>query len=151
MGYFINITDADFVIPAADLDAAYVAACELNKLNSLKHGGTYSKDRPDVIEDGEASPWMHFSWMPWNYPEVYGNINEILEALGFDIDINDDGDVRIVNYSDKGGDEDAFLAVLAPYVVDGSFIEWQGEDGAIWRNFFKCGKFISQSPTITWN
>lgn len=51
---------------------------------------------------------------------------------------------------EKLGDEDLLFATIAPFVDDGSFIEMDGENGAIWRWVFKNGKVRQIAPTISW-
>jgi len=47
-------------------------------------------------------------------------------------------------------EKDLFEA-LAPYVVDGSYLEWNGEDGTKWRFVFTNGKMEEKWPRIEWD
>lgn len=124
MGYWVNLLDADFVIPADKLDEAHRGMCELNKLpDNMKGGG--GRDR-----DGN---WhAHFSWMDENYDQKLGTAKEILTELGFDTTVREDGSLSLLDYDNKAGDEDLFIKVCSAFVKDGSFMQWKGEEGETW-------------------
>lgn len=140
MGYYVNIMEADFLIPTEHLDAAYRAMCDLNARDDLKTGGSWSGGK-------QTEKW--FAWMPSDYPSVCPDAASIFEELGFDVDVSKDG-LRINYYGNKTGAEEHFLNAVAPYVVSGSYIRWKGEDGALWSNNFVNGKMISKDATIQW-
>ena len=48
-------------------------------------------------------------------------------------------------YGEKLGDDEIFLSALAPYVEDGSYLEFEGEDGYSWRWSFKNGKLVEKT------
>ena len=59
---------------------------------------------------------------------------EAMAAWRWEIEENESGDVISLNYTgEKLGDEQYLFGAIAPYVEKGSFIDMQGEDGAIWR------------------
>jgi hypothetical protein len=155
MGYFVNITDQNFFVSKDNFDAAYKAMCALNDRDDLKRGGSWGGDginadspRPEGMT---YHPARWFSWMPANYPEVCKDFLSILKEMGFDTDLDADGNLILVHYDNKTGAEDHFFSVIAPFVKDGSFIEWRGEDGAEWRWFFTGGKVSEQSATKIWS
>lgn len=137
MGYEINITDANFTIPAKNLDAAYQEMCALNQHDDLKHGGSST-----------GAKW--FPWMDQNYPETCKNAQDILEQLGFHTETQMDGSLSLVSYDSKVGQEDLFLDVIAPFVANGSYIEWKGEDGDRWRHEIDGGRLIQKTGRIIW-
>lgn len=143
MGYYVRLTNVDFTIPAEHLDAAYAAVCALNTTHHKeKRGGSWSGGK-------ETEKW--FSWMDPNYPDVCKDLVEVMEMLGFDCGIEDDGSFHIYSYDSKAGQEDLFLETLAPYVKDGSFLYWMGEDGEQWGNLYKDGKFHHAQAHITFS
>ena len=87
--------------------------------------------------------------MDWNYDETCKSAEEIFSALGFYTEITDEGDLFIGMFSNKCGDENVFLQAVAPFVEDGSYIEWQGEDGNMWKNTFNNGKMKTQHATFS--
>lgn len=144
MGYYITLEESDAMIRGADLDKAYKAMCELNDHDELKTGGAYSNGQ-------QTARW--FAWMPENYPEVYSTAQEVLEALGFDLDVDQDtGNVYIARYDNKTGAQDIFLGAIAPYIVnermDGAKMIWRGEDGSYWRLSFTDGKMFIEVGKI---
>lgn len=141
MGYYINIVDCDFRIPQEKLGDAYQAMCELNKRDDLKRGGTLGAD-------GTRKRW--FAWMHPNYPETCSNAIEILEALGFHISTNEEGDVTRLEYDSKIGQEELFLEAIAPFVEHGSYIDWVGEDNERWRYLFEDGVMETWEAVISY-
>lgn len=145
MGYYVQIHDADFTIP--DTPAVLAALIALNERDDLKSGGVWGGG----VEKEER--W--FSWMneSWTHHE---SINPIFEQLGFETHHYKDGDeefsnVQLLTYDSKIGDEKWFLAAVAPFVRPGSFVEWQGEDGAMWRHYVGIDhKLYVQSAEIKW-
>ena len=145
MGYFVSTKEVSFVIPKGKLDEAYKAVCELNQHNHLKRGGRWPREEKEGPHDG-----IWFSWMPWDYPEFFKDLKEVLNGVGFETEYTEDGGLDILYYDSKSGQEQLFLGALAPFVAEGSFIEWMGEDQTFWRDFVKDGKLIQQTPNITW-
>jgi hypothetical protein len=147
MGYYTQTTDSHIEIPEKNLDAAYAALCELNNHNELKRGGSY----PGLTDAPEDKPrkdkW--FSWMDWNYHETCKSVKEILEALGFECE-QSDGTLNVYGYDNKTGDENVFFHTLAPFIPDGQYIEWRGEDGYMYRWEFENGKMLEKEAVITW-
>lgn len=47
-------------------------------------------------------------------------------------------------------EQEEFLTVIAPFVLSGSYIEMQGEDGASWRWVVRNGVLQTDYPIITW-
>lgn len=147
MGYYVNTMSCDVCIPAENAKAAYDAMCALNWRNDLKNGGRWPRNETDT--DGPRDD-IWFSWMHWNYHEIYQSAEEILRELGFDVMVEDNGDIWLVSYDSKIGAERDFLNAIAPFITDGSSIEWAGEDGTMWRQLFKDGKMIEQDAKIVW-
>jgi hypothetical protein len=107
--------------------------------NDQKRGGSYS--------DGvKKSSW--FSWMPENYPETLSTAKEILDELGFEVTLDEQGNIIDLHYNNKMGQEDLFLKAIAPFVKEGSFINWAGEDGTNWQYFFDGKKMIEKQGQV---
>ena len=148
MGYYVTITEAGFTIPPENLDAAYEAVCELNNHNDLKRGGTFPplKDQP---AHGPRKD-KNFSWMDWNYHETCSNLEEVLQQVGFDVDVNPDNGLSIIYYDNKTGQEDLFLEAIAPFATEGSYIMWRGEEGEQWQNVVKNGTLTQLNAVVSW-
>lgn len=139
MGHFIQLTCANFTIP--ETPEVIKALHDLNtnpKYQHLKDGRGWSD------ESQKETRW--FSWMPENYhlEEGYQTVEGIFNQLGFGTKVKDNS-VSIIDYYDKRSNEDIFLAIVAPFVKDGSFLQFEGEDGAVWRYDVIDGKLQKSS------
>lgn len=118
MGYYIDLTSADWEIPET---AEVLEALKgmVTKYHAIKRGGS---------SNGES--W--FSWM--DDSEILGadSAKSIFTSLGFDTTDTETG-FTLEGYSNKTGQEDVFLAVVAPFCKDGSYVEIRGEDGSEWQ------------------
>lgn len=152
MGYFVQTTKTNFIIKNNKLKKAYKALCKLNSRDDLKSGGNWGVNldaKPQGSTSVSNNPNKWFSWMDWNYDETCKSAEEIFSDLGFYTEITDEGDLFIGMFSNKCGDEGTFLQAVAPFVEDGSYIEWQGEDGSMWKNTFNNGKMETQHATFS--
>lgn len=151
MGYYVSMTDSNCLIPSDKLDDAYKAMCALNADDSLKRGGCFGgTPRPKPADSTSVSnnPDKWFSWMPWNYDEVFTSAEKIFEELGFittTVVINDKEYLSIQSYDDKTGAEDEFLKACAPFIEPGSYIVWRGEDEEMWVDIFDGESTFSET------
>ena len=126
MGYYIDLTAAEWEIP--ETAEVLQALKEMPiKYHAIKRGGS---------SNGES--W--FSWMSDADIEGAENAQTIFRDLGFDTVVSTDGGFTLEGYSSKTGQEDLFLAVVAPFCKDGSYIEFRGEDGAEWQYSVRGGR-----------
>jgi hypothetical protein len=125
MGYYINIQESNFVIPAHNLEKALERFKALNHdPNANKSGGSWSGGK-------EKEKW--FSWMPADYDQTVSSAQEVLEMLGFDCMIQEDGGLNVHGYDSKIGDEEQFLNAIRDLVDVSCYIIWRGEDGEFWK------------------
>lgn len=154
MGYNVDTTDVNFIILQENLYDAYRAMCDLNKDDSQKMGGSLGqhKNTEDIANSNSVStnPNKWFSWMSWNYDEICEDSFEIFSELGFEVDEDCNGDLLLVGYRGKSGQVDVFLDAVAPYVEPGSYIDWMGEDGYLFRNEFDGKKMEVKEGLIQW-
>ena len=132
MGYYVNITNSNFHIAADRKADAYEAVCRINapEYDHLKRGGSWGPD-------GKTAVW--YSWMPADYPAETDTLEDVLQLLGFEFRVDDNGDITDLAYDSKTGAEDVFLLAMSPYVTDGSSLRWRGEDGLAWVHKFHDG------------
>lgn len=155
MGYVVQITEGLAAVDGKRLDEALAAVKAINGLEHLKTGGTNQEyDKPADSRSVAQTPSRWFAWLEWNYDEVYDDLAEVLNHVGFDT-YYEGGDLVIAGYDRKSGAQDHFLAALAPYVVNpyddtDPYLQWLGEDGSIWRTRFSGGRAISQTGHIIW-
>lgn len=163
MGYYISLNEVDFVIKEENLDSAYSAMCALNQFDKIKRGGgsgiykdhngndielKYDSPRPDGMR---YHPGKWFSWMDANYPEICKTAEEIIQQLGFDYRVEENGDLRITGYDNKTGQEYLFLAAIASYVENESYMVWSGEDHHLWKLDFFNGKMYETIGEVVFN
>ena len=140
MGYYINIDESTFTIPKANLAEAYERMCALNDRDDLKRGGAWPLSAAANAMDAAARkalgyhPDKWFSWMAPDYPTKCADAASILEMVGFQVETTTDGDLRILFYDRKAGQEDLFLTVISD-LATGS-ITWRGEEGEMWRETY---------------
>ena len=127
MGYYVNTTFSNAVLPKEHEAEAYAIMCSLNVTHHNQKRGR-----------GGSESW--FSWMDANYPETCKDAGEIFEMLGFEIERNNDG-IHIINYDNKAGQEDLFLQSIENLMV--GKIVWLGEDGDTWVNVFHGDNIIN--------
>lgn len=140
MGYYIDLEESHFFLPAENYDKAYEAMCLLNTTHDhLKNGGEWSGGE-------QTAKW--FSWMPANYPEVCPDAIAVLEQLGFEV-ICDEAGIVNLHYSSKAGQEELFLEAIAPYVEPGSYLIWRGEDGDRYGHKFADGQMTTHNVIMT--
>jgi hypothetical protein len=136
LGYYITNTDGEFLIPPQNIDAAYRALCALNDRDELKSGGAWGGGHPDARdarpEGMDHHPARWFSWLPPNYPTTCTNAEEVFTALGFGAYTDEDG-LHVAGYDDKTGDQEHFLAAVAPFCSRLSSLDFRGECGEMWR------------------
>lgn len=120
MGYYVNLVESDFGIPETkEVLGTLIEADVL--FHDVKRGGSSSGDK-----------W--FSWVSKDYATNIKSVNDFFQGeLGFSTDVKD-GKVWLTGYESKTGQEDLFIALVAPYVSEGSFVSWEGEDGEFWQN-----------------
>lgn len=124
MGYCMYQRECSFFLSKENHEAALQAVMQEIKVNpELKGVSTTSSTIGDFLKS--------FAWTPQFDDE--GNI----EGLYFE--------------GNKSWKELAIFNALAPFVKAGSFIEMDGEDGAIWRFQFNGKTCIENYPTITWD
>lgn len=97
-------------------------------------GGSYS--------GGQKRSW-HYSWCDMDYlRNEASTFIDILEHLGFYVQIDDIGNIVGLSYDSKAGQEDLFLDATREYWEPGSMIYWTGEDGSHWRVDLDTGKLM---------
>ena len=137
MGYYVQTVGGYFRIPEGNIDDAYRAVCLLNERDDLKSGGAYGGDidrntpRPEGLD---YHPGRWFSWMDANYPDTCPTLASVFESLGFTVIHREGEGLYLEEYDSKIGQEELFLATIAPYCDRSSSFEWRGECGEMWRH-----------------
>ena len=142
MGYNVEIVKSTVFIPKEVQPNVLHAWKYINQpaFDNLKSGGAWTNR-------GKTKAW--YSWMESNYDETCKSCEDILDALGFYYDVDDNGDILINGYDSKTGDESLFFVAVANLLPDG-VIEWVGEDHERWNWEFKNGvMYTNNKPTYS--
>lgn len=127
MGYYVELVDAHFRIP--DDPRVLQAWKDANvRLHGLKRGGSSNGER-----------W--FSWMPASFDQ-YSSVSEVLEDMGFEGEMSFPGTIWLRRYDSKQGQEALLLSVIAPFVADGDYLVFRGEDGEVYRLEVRGGRLL---------
>ena len=140
MGYYVTTEDINIIVPKDLLEPAYKAVLAMNEDDNLKRGGSHGAERK-----------FWFSWMPEDLSTLT-DLKAVMENLGFDTNYNEAGDLVLGHYDSKTGQEDLFLDAIAPFVQEGSYAIWKGEDNHFYKWEFNDGKMlvIPGEMEITW-
>lgn len=132
MGFYVRILESEVIIKRDQKKNIFKAWCALNHSDNdhLKHAGSWSGGQ-------KIEAW--FSWMEPDYDKTCTHMEDILSMLGFDFEINSQGDIHNLEYDSKMGDEQLFFDRAAPYIENG-YIHWQGEDDEDYYWIFDEGK-----------
>lgn len=134
MGYYVRIVFSNFTIPSENVDEAYRRLISLNDNDDLKRGGSWGGEydaRSPRPEGFDHHPGKWFSWMHADYPAKCNSLQHIFRQLGFDVDVDDNGDVHLTGYDNKTGQEDIFLDEIIDLTT--GEIHWIGEDDTLWK------------------
>lgn len=144
MGYFVRTIASDAFIPAENLDEAYRILRAINTDPAYEPLKTGWRSGP-----GKESA-RFFAWMSENYDQEFDTAQEILEELGFDTQMIEEG-LEIHHYDRKTGNEDVFFASIGHLVEKNDSIEWEGENNERYRWLFTGENMIVQEAEIHWN
>ena len=136
MSYYFRISDQDFCIEAEKIEAAHNALFNLVREDPKTYTGQpYTENRIGAA----LKQWKK-------------SFERLVFDLGYSLTDNGDGNVDgIYLEHDKFHDGDEmFFAAIAPFVKEGSFVQFTGEDDCMWRYAFKNGKCIEQYPIVKW-
>jgi hypothetical protein len=140
MGYYVTTEDINIIVPKDLLEPAYKAVLAMNEDDNLKRGGSHGAERK-----------FWFSWMPEDLSTLT-DLKAVMENLGFETYYTDAGNLALGHYDSKTGQEDLFLNAIAPFVQEGSYAIWKGEDNSFYKWEFNDGKMlvIPGDMKITW-
>lgn len=136
MGYYVRTIGTDLLVSRerfADAERALTARAEKETAQSPSSGWRHVLAARERAER-EGAPAL---------PAMVG-------AVGFDRYVHDDGALEVMAYDDKSWLEEEFAEELAPFAVPGGYLEWEGEDGALWRWDFDGDGMSVRYGDIVW-
>lgn len=144
MGYYVSICNSTFGIKKNNLDAALAALKALN-------GPEYDNHKIKPYGTGAGRPY--YSWMSADWDETCSSVAEVLNMLDLETVVDEQGDLYITNFDSKWRSQiTIFLSALAPYAIEGSFIEFDGEEhDDFWRFQVDDGALVEYRGVITWD
>jgi hypothetical protein len=149
MGYYTNLVDSNIFVKKENFQSIYEKMCELNNYDELKRGRSFGIENDDQKDD-KWNPNKWFSWMPYDYPDHYKTMDEILVNVGFETTYDKDGNLIGLGYYNKTGNEDYFLECFAGYVEDGNYVQFKGEEDTDYYRFvFSNGRMIRQVGNVS--
>lgn len=81
----------------------------------------------------------------FSYLKDCDDLVDALQTLDFTVELNPHGIAELGYYSNTG-EEDLALETIAPFVEDGSYICWAGEDrNDLWKNVFHAGEIETRA------
>jgi hypothetical protein len=152
VGYFVDVADVSIRIAPENCEKAvslFVALME--KASDVGSGGSWREGK--VVE-------RFYSWVTTSHvleslknPEqsLPANIADAFSHWGyaFSADVKD-GVVFQYRERDKWGDDESLWEALAPCFDSGSFIEFRGEEGALWKYEFNGNSLRELTGHIEW-
>ena len=130
----MNLMEANFKMLKINQDKA------LQAIKSLKG--------QETIRGYGGEP--HFSWVNTEDFMEAQHIKEALRAWRWWVGFNESGDIDNINFEgEKYGDDKVVFGAIAPFVVDGSYIQMLGEDGEMWRWIFNNGELETITGKVT--
>jgi hypothetical protein len=147
MGYYVQLTECQVMIPQSNFEAACTHLKNIGFLTDTDYmtGGSYS--------DGAKKDYW-YSWV--NMDELAKCIEDndlvgVFQCFSFETEIDKNGNLIDLYYSSKTGNEEHLLHCLAEFFQNGDYLQWRGEDDEMWRDVFVNGKLQKYFPTIVWS
>lgn len=138
MGYCISQRGGSFAILAENKAAALTATKRLAPIGNRSGGG-----------GGGGKRW--FMWMNNHDLTKASSLEEMLKWWRYEPKVTERGDIAGLSFiGEKAGEEKYLWDAIAPFVEAGSYIEMQGEDGAMWRWVFDGKTCEEVQAKVVW-
>ena len=142
MGYYIVLEDAEWFVPESP--ELLSALKEMpTKFKAIQRGGSYN--------NGKEESW--FSWVSDDEILDAKSVQEIYQAFLFMTreDESKPNGFWVSGYDNKNGQQDILTGYTAPFMAEGSYLEYRGEDNEQWKLIVKNGKQMVTTPKeIQW-
>lgn len=135
MGYYIYLVDSEISLKEGSESAALAALTSLDP--NMGGGGVWHPD-------GTVEKW--FSWVSNDFKNSK-TLTECAMYWRYDLDLEKNS---VQFFGEKRGDDEIFWSTLAPFMENGSYLEWHGEDGAQWRWVFQDGEMNTFEMVPSW-
>ena len=100
-----------------------------------------------------TGPWdSHFSWVHTKDFLEARHVENALDAWRWTAEFDEHGDISGIDFDgEKLGDESVLFNAIAPFVVEGSYIQMGGEDQYSWRWVFVDNRCVEIPGKTTYN
>lgn len=133
MGYCVHLSGQKFFLHSSKIDE-----CISNILSNKKLAS-------EIVAAKRSIKYFD------NIPAIFQLVEMVNELWGFKFVPNKHGAIDKVLYElEKMHDHDGFCNAVAPYVESGSYLEFRGEDSAMWRYLFKDNTWTKVVPKVVW-
>lgn len=141
MGYEVTLQKAEFRILPEQFEEAIEAVKGLLDQPEKMGGLTYT-------HKGVTQRW--YSFVDSKMVEQAETITHAMRAFRWHpVQEYNGGDVVDLEFlGGKLGDDKVFFEALAPFVVEGSYVQMEGDDGEVWRWCFEDGQVIEKRARI---
>lgn len=147
MGYYVHITDCKVTIRRSNFQDACNHLLNIGFLND-------NDKMKGCKYDGEKVVERYYAWVNMKNLRdclVRGSLPEVFAEFGFGYFLDNSGNIVELSYDAKSGDEQHLLHCLREFFDEGDFIEWTGEENALWRNSFQNTYMYVQNPITVWS
>lgn len=109
--------------------------------NKCKFVIIYENIRPMLKAYNSAPAMMHKAY----------SVEELFDKYAFSAEFDEDMNVVGIEFQgEKSWSEDELFSMIAPFVESGSFVEFIGEDGSVFRYIFKDKKCRCVEAMLSW-
>lgn len=137
MGYYVQLRDSKFFIAKKDFPRCMEALVALASKPELMGG----------LCSGNGVTTRH-AWVNMDYVNKK-TLSDMIDCWRWNVYAEESGDIiNIEFHGQKLGDDEALFRALAPFVKVGSYIDMEGEDGALWRWAFTKKGFVEKSGRV---
>lgn len=145
MGYYVELTDVNFRIKKENnTDKDIVAKIKEQLLNDMKvvgSGGTYETGKEPII---------NYAWVDTEEIIRAKSIADLLNAFGYNPECDDENIISLWHGNEKIGNEKHLFKVISPYIEDGSYLSYCGEDMSLWQWSFDKGIMIEKTGKVVY-
>jgi hypothetical protein len=112
-----------------------------------------AKDMPKALKalKDMLAKKKDYTWVTSSDIEQAKTLNEAINAWGWDLDMDDEGNATaLLCNSEKLGEEHLMFDIIAPFVKKGAFIDMFGEDGTNWRWAFDGKHCVEKTAKVSY-
>lgn len=107
-------------------------------------------DKAEALFHIKQMPARRFAWVDESFKKQ-DTLEGVLQEWRYSPSVDEEGNITDIFFEgEKYGDDLNFFKVLAPFVKEGSYIAFHGEDGAHFRFLFENNDCTEQEAKISY-